>query len=455
MPWLGAIAFGLCAAASLASCSGDVSELEQSPETAPLNAILILVDTLRADHLSSYGYERTTSPTLDAFAAGGVYFEDNRSQTACTNSSVTSLLTSRYPIAVERKPGLLGIPDDVPSLASILQRRNYATIGISASLIVRNTPSVRNHTGGFGQGFDVFHEECADADAACVNRAAFDAIDATNGPFFLYLHYLDPHSPYAPPPAAARPYSAAGSPASRAVGEGRPFGVQQEARRDGRSIEPEEVAHLVDLYDDEIAYFDGAFGDLIAGLRDRRLLDRSVIVLASDHGEAFMERGYMGHCATPLFEAMTRTPLLLRIPGLATTGAVTAPVENVDIAPTILDYLGVEIAGLGLEGRSLRPLIEGDADSKPFTFAAQNHQISASDREYTLIYDLIREDAKLFERNSDPDFTTDLSASHPERSRKMLAALLEWFEAGGAGKERYLERTRDLDRQLRALGYIE
>ncbi|MGH9361061.1 MAG: sulfatase-like hydrolase/transferase, partial [Thermoanaerobaculia bacterium] len=177
----------------LAACAG-------GGEPRPLNVVLVLVDTLRADHLGVYGYRRPTSPALDAFAREAVVFTDARSQAGCTFPSVNSLLTSQLPERFLGQPeGRIGIPDGIPTLPEILRARGWATAAVSASAVVRRRPIRHNPHGGFGRGFDLFLEECAWKSAACVNERALAALDTLPRPFFLYLHYLEPHAPYRPP----------------------------------------------------------------------------------------------------------------------------------------------------------------------------------------------------------------------------------------------------------------
>jgi len=127
----------------------------------PENILIVMVDTLRADHMSLYGYERPTTPFIDKFAADAVVFEHARSQANCTFPSVNSLLTSRYPgIFIRQEEGQLGIPEDTPSIAEILKAQGYHTTAVSASHIVRATPTQYNPNGGFDRGFDTFVEGC-------------------------------------------------------------------------------------------------------------------------------------------------------------------------------------------------------------------------------------------------------------------------------------------------------
>lgn len=160
------------------------------------NVILILVDTLRADHTSLYGYARDTTPELERRAGDGVVFERARSQSACTFPSVNSLLTSRHPATFFHQGFRnFSIPPGVPSIAEVLKAKGYTTLAVSSSAIVRATPTKHNEHGGYDRGFDAFDESCLWEDSACVNRRALALLDKAREPFFIYLHYLDPHAP--------------------------------------------------------------------------------------------------------------------------------------------------------------------------------------------------------------------------------------------------------------------
>ena len=166
----------------------------------PVNIVIVMVDTLRADHMSAYGYERETTPFIDQFASQGFVFEHARSQASCTFPSVNSLLTSRNPaIFTRQEADQLGIPDGYPSIAEILKEHGYRTIAVSASPIVRATPTNFNPNGGFDRGFDTFIEDTLWRPGAQVNRAINRELDAVEEPFFLYAHFMEPHGPYRPP----------------------------------------------------------------------------------------------------------------------------------------------------------------------------------------------------------------------------------------------------------------
>ncbi len=148
----------------------------------PRNLIVVLVDTLRADHLASYGYSRTTSPVFDRFAAASLFLAEARSQASCTFPSANAILTGRYPVRFLGQPGgRMGIPAETPSLATMLRSRGFATAAVSASPIVRARRTKFNPTGGFDAGFDLFDEDCLWREAACVTARAADWLCDANG----------------------------------------------------------------------------------------------------------------------------------------------------------------------------------------------------------------------------------------------------------------------------------
>ena len=426
-------------------------------KAGPRNVLLVVVDTLRADRLSLYGYHRPTSPNLDAFAREGVTFLNARSPAGCTFPSVNALLTSRDPALFLGQPSGMGIPETVRSLPEILRDRGYSTAAVSASPIVRNTPSRMNPTGGFGRGFQTFDEDCWRKHAACVNEKALGLVQTLREPWFLYLHYMEPHAPYRP--AADHTWKLAPK---------APEGVRAWARRgeafpmarrlyDGNlqyQFGPRDLAHLSDLYDEEIVYFDGQFAKILEDLKDRRLLDRTAIVLAADHGEEMYEHGQFGHCRDLAYETVLKTPLVLRLPGVGEGLRRNSLADNLDVVPTLLDYLGLPAQGHTFDGRSLRPDIEKDQPIRRLSFGLQGVTRIATDGTLKLTFDLATGRAHLFDLKADPGEKTDLSARRPEDTRRLQAALLRWMETreGPPGESR--RKAEELEKKLRALGYL-
>jgi arylsulfatase A-like enzyme len=434
-------------------------------EPRPRNVIFILVDTLRADHLGVYGYPRPTSPNLDAFARDAVVFRQARSQASCTYPSVNSILTSRYPAPFLGQPGqALGIPAAIPSIAEVLQARGYDTVAVSASAVVRQSPSRFNPGGGFGRGFALFHEDCVWKSAACVNREAFAHLrPQSEKPLFLYLHYLDPHGPYAPPSGFRGPFSGAPGAARTdksfiRAGNPNPIGDWLYKGAPDPGLTPADRQALIDRYDDEIAFFDSELARLLARIREAGLLEDSILVIAADHGEEFLEHGHVKHCRN-LFDTSTHTPLLMRIPGVS-PGEVAAPVENVDIVPTLLDYLGIETVGLVMEGKSLRPLLEKGDDPKGNErrqFASQGPWRSVSDGRYKLIHDLAAGQFALYDLAADPGEKRDVLRAERRTFHRLREDLTAWLgraEGQWAASES-VKRGDEAEKKLRSLGYLE
>jgi arylsulfatase A-like enzyme len=439
----------------------------EAPAEGGYNVILILVDTLRADHLGSYGYHRPISPNLDAFAADNLLFENATSQAGCTFPSVNSMLTSRNPARFLKQPrGHLGIPASIPSLPQILRARGYRTLAVSASPIVRNAPSKHNKYGGYGEGFDSFDEQCLWREAACVNQTALRILDTVSpgkGPLLLYLHYIDPHGHYRPPETHrlrfARPYQG-----KEFIRLGNPNPIESMLYHGGPDVDlnDRDLEHLVDLYDEEIAYFDEQFGLLLDALEQRDLLDDSLLVVLSDHGEEFLGHGNIKHCHS-VYQSLVGTPLIIQLPAPLRGAArrLKTPVQNLAIVPTALDYLGIDASGYGFKGRSLRSLIEsGDGFEQRLAFSSQSTFRSVRNKRYKLIIDLREDDQQLFDLQQDPRERERIErrrsdAGEAEILKRLRRELFAWvFATEGRDLQRSLDAARQTEEQLRALGYL-
>jgi arylsulfatase A-like enzyme len=492
-----AIAWRSCAAALAIAALAIAAGCSRAGPARPRNVIFILVDTLRADHLPIYGYRRDTSPNLAALARESVVFAAARSQAACTFPSVNSILTSRSPAAFLGQPGgAMGLPGATPGLAEMLRTRGFHTVAISASPVVRKSPTRFNPAGGFDRGFELFDEQCLWRKADCVTRRARAHLRRDARPLLLYLHYMDPHGPYAPPPEYRRRFALA-HPEKDFIRRGDPNPIADWLYKGAPNprVTPADLAYLADLYDDDIAFFDSQLARLLADLRASGLADESIVVFASDHGEEFLEHGHMKHCHT-LFDTSVRTPLLLRIPGLGGR-TVAAPVENLDLVPTLLDYLGLPPAAAA-EGRSLRRVIErtgvseeeagragmggeevradqralgetreggaGSTGAGPGRVSASfSYQRSAQgtlravcDGRFKLIHDLAGGSWSLYDLGADPGETRDVLAANRPAFFRLREALATWVaRAEGAAAGGGLRKSREADQRLRALGYLD
>lgn len=457
---------------------------DATPRPAPTNLVFILIDTLRADHVGAYGYERPTTPNLDRFLERATVFTNSRSQASCTFPSVNSLLTSRHPLEFigrgalpakpdtkevttywqsGNRPAQFGIPEDIRAIPEILQDAGFHTLAVSASPIVRSAESTEatNRWGGFGRGFEIFDEECLNRKADCVNRTALPLLldRPTDRPFFAYLHYMDPHAPYGAPEAFGKPFSGkySGKPY---IENGIPYPIEKLINR-GKThrITDADLGHLIDLYDDGIAYFDHHFGQLVEFLESSGILQDTLVVIFSDHGESFLDHSTIAHCHS-VFDSEVRVPLAFYVPGAEDGQRLSLAAQNLDIVPTALSYLQVETP-LPFAGRNLRNLIDGRASGaaaeEHLVFSAQRAWRSVNNRDRKLIYDLASGDYFFFDTTADPDEEHNLAQQEPGRLRTLSGPLLQHMLAteGSVDPQESLEQSQAIEDRLRALGYFD
>ena len=305
------------------------------------NVILLSADALRADHLSCYGYSRETSPVLDELAEESLQFTNAYSASSHTREAVPALLTGEYPdIAVDSGYNLA-----TETVASTLSEEGYATAGFHSNPFV-------SRAYGFDRGFDHFdddlhlgqHKLVALAQRAVdklrnrhyaraeeINKRSLAWVDSLDEkePFFLWNHYMDTHGPYEPPGEFSTLYAETGLSGRDAQS------LYQRVIDDPESITESERQLLVDLYDGEIRYNDAKIGEFLDALRERKLLEESLLIVTADHGDAFGEHGYYEH-PRYIHDELTHVPLLVRPTGGASE-VVTAPVSTLDVAATIED----------------------------------------------------------------------------------------------------------------------
>lgn len=422
------------------------------------HVVLLVADTLRADRMSLYGATRPTTPTLDGLAADGTVFERAWSQAACTFPSVNALLTGAATTSFLGEPARAKRSlEGRGALAERLGRAGHATAAVSASWVVRATPSIHNDWGGgYDAGFDHFDESCAGEAAACVNGRALDWIDARDDasrPFFLYLHYLDPHDPYRPPPDHARRFAADDFPDAR-IRAGDPNGLAEAAS--GRATDAAK-RHLLDLYDEELAYLDEQIGRLFDALDRRDLLAGTIVVLASDHGEAFDEHDDWKHCSS-VYEEQTRTPLVFWGPGVPRGLRSTTAAENVDILPTLLDLLELgrpaPERSEPLVGESLRAAMRPGGSVAALAHSSQGPWQSVTDGRHKWIERVGRGAGDLYDLAEDPGERAPLplTSKATARIRTALAGAISERGEDAAARDR---AWTAVERELRALGYLE
>ena len=353
----------------LSACSGEPERAREDMDFAGAGVLIISVDTLRADRLGCYGYDRGTSPNLDDFADEAILFEDMYSNSPKTASSHMSLFTSLLPTVhkVRNQSARLGL--ESPQLASnrltiaqVLNRNGYWNAAVAGGANL-------NPEMGFKRGFrNRFESGLADV-SQLVERALqrFDSAQASGQPPFLFLHTYQVHGPYLPPREFEERFAPNPSPTVGArVAKYRdlPFHRQWSIMNRGpggdetlaywyqkEQFDEEDTAYLSDLYDGEIAYTDQQLGELFDALRERELFDSLIIVLVSDHGEEFREHGDFEH--DQLYTEHLKVPGIVRLPGGHLGGTrVEGMTSLIDVMPTVLELLEIEGPPI-MQGESL------------------------------------------------------------------------------------------------------
>ncbi len=306
--------------------------------TRPDNVVLVVIDTLRRDHLATYGYARNPAPFLDQLAREGAAF-DAITPAPWTKPATVSLLTGLHPVHHQAVDRLDRIPPAALTLAERLRGAGYHTLGMSANGWV-SAPF------GFDRGFDQFL--LADSlKAPALNRELLPRIDRLEPPFFLYVHYIDPHLPYEPEVGwDGKPLAAA----ERA----RPVTVEEVDAPHFLHRSPELLARARDLYDGEIRSVDDALRAVVGRLTQRGLMAHTVLVVTADHGEELEDHGRMSH-GQSVYQEVLQIPLVIRSPRLP-AGRRPGRASLMDVVPTLLDLLGIERSGDDpLDGVSLAP----------------------------------------------------------------------------------------------------
>ena len=420
-----------------------------------LSVVLVVLDAAGAKHLGTYGNPRRTSPQIDALARdGAMVFERAYAQSAWTLPSMASLMTGRYP---RRRTQTRTVVAE-PTLASSLRDAGVHTAAFSENPYV-------TADFGFDRGFEEFHEYfpkgLLDADprhyAADCAQPTTDAISwlGAHGSerTFLYLHLLAPHSPYSPPPPFAGRFDA------RYAG---PLdGVTDTLLRLNEGLldaSPRDLDHLRLRYEENLAYGDHQVGRLVDALRRAGTLDRTIVIVTGDHGEAFREHGAMLHTTT-LFEEMIHVPLVVRLPPRfgRTPTRVRDIVELRDLTPTVRHALGIATGAATSRSliRRLRARTPPPAIARAWTSDGNRTMLGAIvTPERKLIRDRTARRLALFDLAHDPEERHDLATVEIARARH-LARRLRDAHASPPDLVARREVGDETVRRLRALGYAD
>ncbi len=428
----------------------------------PPNLVLISLDTVRRDHLQSYGYARDTAPAVARLAAESAVFENAFAQDVETNPSHASMLTGLYPNVHGNRHHGLKLRAGVPTLAAILEEAGFRT-GAFVSAVTLRAP-----LSGLDRGFESYDDRFAGMrrDGRLTTASALRWLRSLprDAEFFLFLHLYDAHGPYASTGRYATLFdSETAGPRLERIPDYQPL---PEARAGSAHY----LNDYVDRYDEMIRYAD----DRVAMLLQELNLDRTVVVVLADHGETLGGRWWPLDHGARVVDEQARIPLIVHVPGLEPR-RIEASVETVDLLPTLLELLGVELPpGVSVQGRSLVPLLEGQSvESREFTFTgARPVDRRYADRAYQLdpgariesvrsgrwklveLPGLRSPYLELYDLASDPGETTNVAELHPAVRNALRKVLSDWRAAG-----RTDERPRELDpeaaAQLRALGYLD
>lgn len=445
------------------------------------NILLIVVDTLRADRLGCYGNSNGLTPFLDSLAADGFVFRNAYSASSWTNPAVASLLTSRY----QSQHGILSfgsvLSDREITLPERLKEAGYATGAFSANGLIGEAK-------GFAQGYDEYQAILSQRGdnprdlprpkrAGEISQNALSWLKslpkASTAPVFLYLHYMEPHTPYQPPEEILE-----------RVFHGRERPDLSELSkiaiiRTIREVDAETMRDVEDLYGAEIISLDLELRALFSELERRGFLDDALVVLAADHGEAFLDHGLIGH-GHDLYNSVVRVPLIVLAPRQSEHADVTEVVSLVDIAPTLLDWLGEPIPET-FEGRSLKAILAPQRGRWLPFFRSATERVA----EPRTIYTELIKDPERDQRRFSPHLRAAINGSHklitgvggehefydlaadpgetgsvalPEADRTALEEALRAFESravrhdGSEATPRIDETTRQ---RMQALGYHE
>ncbi|MGH0033402.1 MAG: sulfatase family protein [Myxococcota bacterium] len=426
------------------------------------NVLLISLDTVRADHTSLLGYDRETTPRLVQLGREGAVFTDGYTMTSTTGPTHATLFTGRYAPAHGVARNGVSLAASATTLAEHLAARGYRTAGFASSFVL----AARF---GFAQGFG-FYDDRFDREGSslpqpfweghAVPGRGFDrAGDRTTeralawlesqagqgGPFFLFVHYFDAHEPYAPLPDRQRRLAAGGEPAASAE---------------------------IDRYDGEILFVDDQVGRLLDALDDLGLAESTLVFVTSDHGQGLTDHNDAFHSVN-VYEESVRGVFVFRGPGVAPGVRSRAPVQHVDVVPTILDLLARgSQRSLNLPGRSLVPELAGgdtiDPERPVYVYRqlypgprvlrgtpvdGEQHGVRIGDWKYIEgTRDGVRE---LYDLSRDPGERNDLSEAEPEKLRELSGRLAAWRSTLGTTRAAAPALSVEERKKLQALGYLE
>jgi len=433
--------------ATMAAARYDLSDRKDE-----LSVILISMDALRYDRTGFSGNADGLTPNLDQFAEESVVFHNAFSASSWTLPSHMSIWTARWPSIhrVTNKLTLLGadkmsetsLSAGIETYPNLMAQQGWTAAGFTGGAGVQGKY-------GFSRGFSEYLDDRPFAGMDYSSPAALDWLRThkDSGPFFLFLHGYDAHGQYALPESQIQSITYDGE-LDGSVEE------QAELREQGLAaiekpgddaslrgtLDDADALFLEAVYDRKVRDADQRLGAFLGELRRMGLLDRSIVVVVSDHGDEFMEHGHVDH-GHSLYQEQLHTVMLMRLPGYTRRQDVKGVVRTVDLFPTLFDILGMPQA-TGVDGTSLLPLLQGQETSRQ-AFAETDYRLFVHRRtirqnQYKLVLDLQDGERRLYDLSDDPTEQRDISSEEPRRTYEMEQALRGWMGSHGTNPQDYL-----------------
>jgi arylsulfatase A-like enzyme len=421
--------------------------------------ILIVVDTLRPDHLGSYGYSRATSPGLDTWAQSGVVFDNAYSSSSWTLPAFGTMYTGQYP--ARHGAGAYVGNGEAEEAGSARGRQRFAGLDTAFPTVAESFTAAGYRTGavlsnpflhatfGVARGFDDYDFAPNRRAATTVDRAMSWIAARGEEPFFLMIHFMDTHLPYDPVSEYRGRFTAADGSAVRY-----PVAKVHEIRRQMGEFGTADRDFIVAAYDEEVAYLDSQLDRLFDELEAAGLWERASVVLTSDHGEEFFEHGGFEH-GHAMYDEVVRVPLII---WSGASGRAAEPASLIDLAPTLLDLGGLGV-GPDLAGKSLVPFLRaGGGRERPERGLVTEGVLGSGDLRSVILWPnkvifIGDEPAFLFDLEADPEERDNLLGTVPGLDALVSAAARLLESPTGALEEAVLDP--EVLEQLRDIGYIQ
>jgi arylsulfatase len=400
----------------------NIEKIREANENA--NVMIVLLDAAGAKHLSAYGYHRETTPNIDALARVGIKFEKAYCQAVYTLASTASLMSGLDPYRHHVTQKKNKLPENIITIAERFLSAGYQTGVFTAN---GNAGAAFGMTQGFQEANEVYRQPGYTGWASDVSKAFIQWLETRDKkrPFFVYLHYREPHGPFNPPAKFKNIFTD--------PNYNRFQDASDEMRRKLRTGEITETQadrdFITAAYDENLHYGDYEFGSLIKRLKALNLYDRTILLVIADHGEAFWEHDFQGH-NSQLYEESTRIPYILKLTSASgiKNKTIKTPVRTIDIYPSLVDLLHLSRRNLNVDGHSFLPyLTSNDTEDVPvFSQTLDEDAFSISEGQFKYIYHRIQGTDELYDLKSDPDERKNLNEALPIVRGYMRSRIFGW-----------------------------